>query len=75
MSRQELIAKMEMLSPDDYNMIVMLIDRLSEHTDNLRTLTEDELVAELSQSIARSDQGFTKPARQVSEEMRQKYAV
>ena len=75
MSRQELMAKMEMLSPDDYNMIVMLIDRLSEHTDNFRTLTEDELVAELSQSIVRSDQGSTKPARQVSEEMRQKYAV
>lgn len=53
MSIAELTAKIEGLSPDDYNMIIMLVDRLSEKSEGngLRRLSEDELVKELTESI------------------------
>ena len=53
MSIAELTAKIEGLSPDDYNMVIMLVDRLSEKSEGngLRRLSEDELVKELTESI------------------------
>ena len=77
MSIAELTAKIEGLSPDDYNMVIMLVDRLSEKSggNGLRRLSEDELVKELTESIQKSDRGVTKPARTVSKSMREKYAV
>lgn len=77
MSIAELTAKIEGLSPDDYNMVIMLVDRLSEKSEGngLRRLSEDELVRELTESIQKSDRGVTKPARTVSKSMREKYAV
>ena len=76
MSIAELTAKIERLSADDYNMVIMLVDRLSEKSDKdgLRKLSEDELVKELTESIQKSDRGATKPARIVSKNMREKYA-
>lgn len=76
MSIAELTAKIERLSADDYNMVIMLVDRLSEKSDKdgLRKLSEDELVKELTESIQKSDRGATKPARTVSKNMREKYA-
>ena len=77
MSIAELTAKIEGLSVDDYNMVIMLVDRLSEKSEGngLRRLSEDELVKELTESIQKSDKGATKPARTVSKSMREKYAV
>ena len=77
MSIAELTAKIEGLSPDDYNMVIMLVDRLSEKSEGngLRRLSEDELVKELTESIQKSDKGVTKTARTVSKSMREKYAV
>ena len=77
MSIAELTAKIEGLSPDDYNMVIMLVDRLSEKSEGngLRRLSEDELVKELTESIQKSDKGVTKPARTVSKSLREKYAV
>lgn len=77
MSIAELTAKIEGLSEDDYNMVIMLVDRLSEKSEGngLRRLCEDELVKELTESIQKSDKGATKPARTISKSMREKYAV
>mgnify|MGYP004652169241 FL=1 len=77
MSIAELTAKIEGLSADDYNMVTMLVDRLSEKSEEngLRRLSEDELVKELTESIQKSDKGATKPARTISKSMREKYAV
>lgn len=77
MSIAELTAKIEGLSADDYNMVIMLVDRLSEKSEGngFRRLSEDELVKELTESIQKSDKGVTKPARTVSKSMREKYAV
>ena len=77
MSIAELTAKIEGLSVDDYNMVIMLVDRLSEKSDGngLRRLSEDELVKELTESIQKSDKGATKPARTISKSMKEKYAV
>lgn len=76
MSVAELTAKIESLSADDYNMVIMLVNRLSEKSEvsGLQKLSEDELVKELSESIDKSDMGATKPARAVSKSMREKYA-
>ncbi len=53
MSIAELTTKIENLSVDDYNMVSMLVNRLSEKSEvrGLRRLSEDELVEELSESI------------------------
>lgn len=77
MSIAELTTKIENLSADDYNMIIMLVDRLSERSvrDELKKLSEDELVKELAESIEKSNRGKTKSARAVSQNMREKYAV
>lgn len=77
MSIAELTAKIESLSADDYNMVIMLVNRLSEksESDNVQRLSEDELVRELSESIKKSNEGATKPARTISKNMREKYAV
>ena len=77
MNIAELTAKIESLSADDYNMVIMLVDRLSEKSEGngLRRLSEDELVKELTESIQKSDKGATKPARTISKSMREKYAV
>lgn len=55
MSIAELTAKIEGLSPDDYNMVIMLVDRLSEKSEGngLRRLSEDELVKELTEQSRR----------------------
>ena len=73
----ELTAKIESLSEEDYNMVIMLVNRLSEKSEKfgLQKLSEDELVEQLSESIRKSDMGATKPAREVSRSMREKYAV
>ena len=73
----ELTAKIESLSAEDYNMVIMLVNRLSEKSEinGLKTLSENELVEELSASIRKSDTGATKSEREVSKSMREKYAV
>lgn len=73
----ELTDKIERLSADDYKMVIMLVNRLSEknETMTLKRLNEDELVEELAESIRKSDMGATKSARSVSESMRKKYAA
>lgn len=73
----ELTDKIERLSADDYKMVIMLVNRLSEknETMTLKRLNEDELVEKLAESIRKSDMGATKSARSVSESMRKKYAV
>ncbi len=75
MSIAELTTKIENLSVDDYNMVSMLVNRLSEKSEvrGLRRLSEDELVEELSESIKKSDMGATKSAHTVSKHMREKY--
>ena len=77
MSIADLTAKIENLSAEDYNMVTMLVNRLSEKSEmnGLKKLGEDELVKELSESIKKSDMGATKSARAVSKSMREKYAV
>ena len=77
MSIAELTAKIERLSKEDYNIVISLVDRLSENTDNdgLKKLSEDELVKELTESIQKSNQGQTKTAKDVSARMRNKYAI
>ena len=77
MSIAELTNKIENLSADDYNMVIMLVNRLSEKSEanGLKRLSEDELVEELSASIKKSDTGATKSARAVSKNMKEKYAV
>lgn len=49
----ELTAKIESLSAEDYNMVIMLVNKLSEKPENngLKRLSENELVEELSASI------------------------
>lgn len=75
MSIAELTTKIESLSKDDYNMIVMLIDRLSSKSGDLEKKGADEIVAELTDSMRRSDAGYTKAASSVSSKMKDKYAV
>ena len=75
MSIAELTTKIESLSVEDYNMVVMLIDRLSSQSDGLDKKSADEIVDELNQSIKKSDLGYTKSARSVSSKMKEKYAV
>ena len=77
MGTAELTAKIESLSGEDYDMVIMLVNRLSEksETGGLRKLSEDELAEQLSASIRKSDTGATKSAREVSKSMRDKYAV
>ncbi len=75
MSTPELTKKIESLSSSDYNIVVMLVDRLYEHTIGLKKKSENELVDELLASARRSDEGHVKPAHKVSEEMRHKYAL
>lgn len=75
MSVAELTTKIERLSTEDYNMVVMLIDRLSSNPDGLEKKSADQIVAELSQSVEKSDAGYTKSARSVSSKMKEKYAV
>ena len=77
MSIADLTAKIENLSAEDYNMVTMLVNRLSEKSEmnGLKKLSEDELVKELSESIKKSDMGATKSAGAVSKSMREKYAV
>lgn len=77
MSITELTAKIENLSVEDYDMIITLVNRLSEKSEvsGLKKLSEDELVEELSESIQKSNMGATKSAKAVSKSMREKYAV
>ena len=77
MGTAELTAKIESLSTEDYNMVIMIVNRLSEKTEmgGLSKLSEDDLVEQLSESIRKSDMGATKSARAVSKDMRDKYAV
>ena len=77
MSIADLTAKIENLSEEDYNMVIMIVNRLSEKTEmgNLQRYGEKELVEELSESIKKSNDGATKSAREVSKNMRKKYAV
>lgn len=44
MSIEELTTKIENLSADDYNMVIMLVNRLSEKSDmcGLKRLSEDK---------------------------------
>lgn len=47
---------------EDYNMVIMLVNRLSEKSEmgGLQKMNEDDLVEQLSESIKRSDMGATK---------------
>lgn len=76
MSIAELTAKIENLSEEDYNMVIMLVNRLSEKSEmgGLQHYSEDELVEQLSESIKKSNNG-AKSAREVSKNMREKYAI
>lgn len=71
MSIAELTNKIESLSAEDYNMVIMLVNRLSEKSEisGLAKLSEDELVEELSESIKKSNMGATKSAKAVSGSM------
>ena len=73
----ELTAKIENLSAEDYNMVIMLVNRLSEKTESngLQKFSEDELVEQLTASMEKSNKGETKSAREVAKQMREKYAV
>ena len=55
----------------------MLVNRLSEKSEmgGLQHYSEDELVEQLSESIKKSNNGATKSAREVSKNMREKYAI
>lgn len=75
MSVAELTSKIESLSLDDYNMVVMLIDRLSSQDSGIKKMNADELVEELTQSMNKSELGYTKSARSVSSKMKEKYAL
>lgn len=75
MSIAELTTKIESLSADDYNMIVMLIERLLSNADDVEKKTADDIVSELTTSMNMSNAGHTKSARSVSSKMREKYAV
>ena len=75
MSTAELTSMLEELPEEDYNMIVMLINRLSIKNKEFVTLSEDQIVEELEESIRRSDNGNTISARAFSAEMRKKYAI
>ena len=77
MSVAELTAKIESLSEEDYNMVIMLVNRLSEKSEisGLQKLSEDEIAEQLSESIKKSNMGATKSAREVSRSMRERYAV
>jgi len=75
MSIVELTRKIESLSIEDYNMVVMLIDKLSSKPEGLEKKSADEIVKELTQSMKKSDAGYTKSARSVSSKMKEKYAI
>ena len=75
MSNAELMEKINLLSPEDYDMVVLLVNRLEHNRNVLSRLSEEELVEELSLSVEKSKAGHTRPARQVSRELREKYAV
>lgn len=75
MSTLELATKIENLSAEDYRMVVMLIDRLTNNSGNMATKSADEIVEELMQSVQKSATGYTKSARDVSAKMKAKYAV
>ena len=47
----------------------------AELTAKIESLSTDDLVEQLSESIRKSDMGATKSARAVSKDMRDKYAV
>lgn len=57
------------------NMVVMLVNRLSEKSEmsGTKKLSEDELAEEFAGAIQKSDKRATKPARAVSKSMREKY--
>ena len=73
----ELTTKIENLSQEDYNMVIMLVNRLSEKSENgeMKRMSEDELVEQLSDSIRKSNMGLTKSVREVSRSMRHTYAM
>jgi hypothetical protein len=77
MGTAELTAKIENLSEEDYNMVIMLVNRLSEKSEvnGLQKFSEDELVEQLTASMEKSNNGETKPAHEVAKQMREKYAV
>ena len=75
MRNTELIERLNLLNPEDYDFVVALIVRLGQNAYSLPKLSEDELARELALSIEKSNQGLTHSARQVSDEMRKKYAV
>ncbi len=73
----ELTAKIESLSEEDYNMVIMLVNRLSEKSGShgLQKFSEDELIEQLTDSMEKSNKGEIKSAREISKQMREKYAV
>lgn len=75
MSTAELTTKIESLSNEDYNIVVMLIDRLLSKSEEFEKKSADEIVAELTQSMKKSDAGYTKSAHSVSSKMKEKYAI
>ena len=66
----ELTAKIESLSAEDYNMVIMLVNRLSEKSEShgLQKFSEDELVEQLTDSMEKSNKGEIKSAREISKQ-------
>lgn len=77
MSTAELTERIERLNIDDYNMVIALVNRLSNQQEqiDLPKYTEEEIVNQLSKSIEKSNLGETKSADDISNSMRSKYAV
>ena len=73
MRNTELIERINLLNPEDYDFVVALIVRLGQNAYSLPRLSEDELARELALSIEKSNQGLTHSTQQVSDEMRKKY--
>lgn len=77
MSTAELTKRIEQLNTDDYNMVIALVNRLTNQQEqiDLPKYTEEEIISQLSESIETSDSGETKSASAISNLMRSKYAV
>jgi hypothetical protein len=73
----ELTEKIESLSAEDYEMVIMLVNRLSDKSEavGLERFSEEKIVEQLTKSMEKSNRGETKSAREVSKKMREKYAI
>ena len=77
MSTVELAEKIEQLDAEDYNMVIALVNRLSNKKDfiDLPKYSKAEIESQLSASVEKSNSGDTKSSEEVSDLMRSKYAI